>query len=50
LEAGTDLYHIQHLLGHTNPKTTAVYLHLSRKELTKVTSPLDLLEEPEKPT
>jgi len=50
LEAGTDLYHIQHLLGHTNPKTTAVYLHLSRKELTQVTSPLDLLEEPEKPT
>jgi integrase/recombinase XerD len=50
LEAGTDLYHIQHLLGHTNPKTTAVYLHLSRKELTKVTSPLDLLGEPEKPT
>jgi len=50
LEAGTDLYHIQHLLGHTNPKTTAVYLHLSRKELTKVTSPLDLLENSEKPT
>jgi len=50
LEAGTDLYHIQHLLGHSNPKTTAVYLHLSRKELTQVTSPLDLLEEPEKPT
>lgn len=50
LEAGTDLYHIQHLLGHTNPKTTAVYLHLSRKELTQVTSPLDLLEGPEKPT
>ncbi len=50
LEAGTDLYHIQHLLGHTNPRTTAVYLHLSRKELTKVTSPLDLLKEPEKPT
>jgi site-specific recombinase XerD len=50
LEAGTDLYHIQQLLGHTNPRTTAVYLHLSRKELSKVTSPLDLLEEPEKPT
>lgn len=50
LEAGTDLYHIQHLLGHTNPKTTAVYLHLSRKELTQVTSPLDLLEGPAKPT
>jgi integrase/recombinase XerD len=50
LEAGTDLYHIQHLLGHTTPKTTAIYLHLSRKELAKVISPLDLLEDPGKPT
>jgi integrase/recombinase XerD len=44
LEAGTDLYHIQRLLGHTSPKTTAIYLHLSRKNLGGVTSPLDLLE------
>ena len=45
LEAGTDLYHIQRLLGHPSPKTTAIYLHLSRKNLGGVTSPLDLLEE-----
>ncbi len=45
LEAGTDLYRIQHLLGHKTPKTTAVYLHLSRKDLVSVTSPIDLLEE-----
>lgn len=44
LEAGTDLYHIQRLLGHTSPKTTAIYLHLSRKNLGDLTSPLDLLE------
>jgi integrase/recombinase XerD len=44
LEAGTDLYHIQRLLGHTSPKTTAIYLHLSRKNLGGLTSPLDLLE------
>jgi len=50
LEAGTDLYHIQHLLGHTTPKTTAIYLHLSRKDLVSVISPIDLLEEPGKPT
>jgi site-specific recombinase XerD len=50
LEAGTDLYRIQHLLGHTTPKTTTIYLHLSRKDLVKVTSPIDLLEEPGKPT
>ena len=43
LEEGTDLYHIQRLLGHTSPKTTAVYLHLSRKDLGGVTSPIDLL-------
>jgi site-specific recombinase XerD len=45
LEAGTDLYHIQRLLGHTTPKTTAIYLHLSRKDLGGVSSPIDLLEE-----
>jgi len=50
LEAGTDLYHIQRLLGHTTPKTTAIYLHLSRKDLGGVRSPLDLLEETGKPT
>ena len=44
LEAGTDLFHIQRLLGHTSLKTTAIYLHLSRKDLGGVTSPLDLLE------
>jgi len=41
LEAGTDLYHIQHLLGH---KTAAIYLHVSQKELARIVSPLDLLE------
>jgi site-specific recombinase XerD len=50
LEAGTDLYHIQRLLGHTTLKTTAVYLHLSRKGLGDVTSPVDLLEGIGKPT
>jgi integrase/recombinase XerD len=50
LEAGTDLYHIQHLLGHTTLKTTTIYLHLSRKDLARVISPIDLLEEPGKLT
>jgi len=50
LEEGTDLYHIQRLLGHTSPKTTAIYLHLSRKDLGGVTSPIDLLEETGKST
>jgi integrase/recombinase XerD len=50
LEAGTNLYHIQRLLGHTTPITTSIYLHVTRKDLTRITSPIDLLENPEKPT
>jgi site-specific recombinase XerD len=50
LEAGTDLYYIQHLLGHKSPKTTAIYLHVSRKDLARVISPIDLLEGPGKLT
>ena len=46
LEAGTDLYHIQHLLGHTTAKTTAIYLHITHKDLARVVSPIDLFEEP----
>lgn len=45
LEAGTDLYRIQRLLGHTTPKTTTIYFHLSRKDLGGVRSPIDHLEE-----
>lgn len=43
LEAGTDLYHIQRLLGHSSPKTTAVYIHLKKEDLLKIQSPLDSL-------
>lgn len=42
LEAGTDLHHVQLLLGHKSPQTTTVYLHVSQKELGKIVSPLDL--------
>lgn len=45
LESGTDLFYIQRLLGHTTAKTTARYLHVTRTDLTKVTSPIDLLED-----
>jgi site-specific recombinase XerD len=43
LENGVDLYHIQLLLGHSSPKTTAVYLHVRRIDLQKIASPLDLI-------
>lgn len=45
LEAGTSIYHIQNLLGHTSPTTTNIYLHLTRKDLLNVKSPLDRLKE-----
>jgi integrase/recombinase XerD len=43
LESGTDLYHIQRLLGHSTAKTTSVYLHVTGRDLAKVKSPIDLL-------
>lgn len=45
LEQGISLYHIQHLLGHSNPKTTNIYIHLTRRDILSVKSPLDLMEE-----
>jgi integrase/recombinase XerD len=44
LESGTDLFYIQRLMGHTTATTTAIYLHVTRRDLTKVKSPIDLLE------
>jgi integrase/recombinase XerD len=41
VEAGTNLHHVQLLLGHRSPTTTTVYLHVSKVNLAQVTSPLD---------
>jgi len=41
VDRGTDVTMIQKLLGHTNIKTTMIYLHTSNKDLLKIISPLD---------
>ena len=43
MEAGTDIRIIQDLLGHNSIKTTMRYMHVSKKEIGKVQSPLDKL-------
>ena len=48
LENGTDLRTIQVLLGHKNLNTTALYTHVSNKQIASATSPLDLLEDRKK--
>ena len=44
LEAGVDLRTIQTLMGHNSITTTMKYLQVTRKKLTSLKSPLDLLE------
>jgi integrase/recombinase XerD len=43
LEQRTDIRHIQKLLGHSDLKTTEIYIHISTKDLSKIKSPLDNL-------
>lgn len=41
IDKGTDITMIQKLLGHSDIRTTLLYLHTSNKDLLKIISPLD---------
>ncbi len=45
LESGTGIRHIQELLGHKSSKTTEIYTHVTKRDLAKITSPLDTLDD-----
>jgi len=43
LESGTDIRYIQSLLGHSSPKTTMIYTHVSENRLQNIKNPFDSL-------
>ena len=45
LESGCDIKYIQALLGHLDPKSTEIYLHVSNKTLLGIRSPFDVQED-----
>ena len=45
LEKKVDIFHIQQPLGHANLKTTARYIHLTRKKILNIKSPFDIIME-----
>jgi len=44
IESDVELPVVQHLMGHSNLRTTAGYLHVTQCRLAEVRSPLDLID------
>ena len=44
IESGVELPLVQRLMGHSNLRTTALYLHVTECRLAEVRSPLDLID------
>ncbi len=45
LELGTDIYSIQKLMGHSNIKTTSIYIHVQEQKVLNIVSPLDRIQD-----
>ena len=47
LESGADLFYIQRLLGHSSSSTTTIYLHVAKRDVVKIKSPVDRIKKKE---
>jgi site-specific recombinase XerD len=45
LEQGINLRYIQELLGHASSRTTEIYTHVTTRDLVRIRSPLDVLDD-----
>ncbi len=45
MKNGTDVMFIQKLLGHNDIKTTLCYVHVSKKDIKNIKSPLESISE-----
>jgi site-specific recombinase XerD len=43
-DSGMDIRNIQKLLGHSSTKTTEIYTYISKRDISKLKSPLDDLD------